>query len=43
MQGKELYIKQIGNTIVLIPVNSDVWADWENSLGLFSDDFLEDS
>lgn len=42
MQGEEVYIKRLGNTIVLIPVNDDPWKDWENSLSLFSDDFLED-
>lgn len=42
MKGKELYIKKLGNTLVLIPVNEDPWDDWENSLSMFSDDFLEE-
>ena len=42
MKGKELYIKKMGNTIVLIPVNENPWVDWEKSLSMFSSDFLEE-
>lgn len=40
MVGDEVYIKKIGNTIVLIPKNNP-WPTLWNSLDLFSDDFME--
>ncbi|MGD9591487.1 MAG: antitoxin [Candidatus Berkiella sp.] len=42
VKGKELYIKKQGNNIVLIPINEDPWQEWEQSLNLFSSDFLEE-
>lgn len=40
MQGQEVYIKKIGNVIVLIPKDNP-WQTLFNSLDLFSDDFME--
>ncbi len=37
----EVYIKRVGNTVILIPKNNP-WENVVNSLGLFSDDYLED-
>lgn len=37
--GSEVYIKQIGNLVVLIP-KSDPWSSLEQSLDLFDDDFM---
>lgn len=42
IQGKEVFIKKMGNTIVLIPIQEDPWNEWERSLKMFSKDFLED-
>ena len=38
--GEEVYIKKVGNAIVLIPKNNP-WQTLWNSLDLFSDDFME--
>jgi antitoxin VapB len=40
LEGEEFYIKQIGNTIVLISVDNPYQPLWD-SLGLFSDDFMD--
>ena len=37
--GEEVYIKKVGNAIMLIPKNNP-WQTLWNSLDLFSDDFL---
>jgi antitoxin VapB len=37
--GDEVYIKKVGNTIILIPKHSP-WQTLWNSLDLFSDDFM---
>ncbi len=42
VRGKELYIKKQGNNIVLIPINEDPWQEWEQSISMFSSDFLEE-
>ncbi len=42
VKGKELYIKKQGKNIVLIPINEDPWHEWEQSLRMFSSDFLEE-
>ena len=39
--GKEVFIKRVGNTILLIPIEN-LWRQWERSLDLFSDDFMQD-
>ena len=38
--GEEVYIKKVGNAIILIPKNNPCQTLW-NSLDLFSDDFME--
>lgn len=38
--GEEVYIKKVGNAIMLIPKNNP-WQTLWNSLDLFSDDFME--
>ena len=37
--GEEVYIKKVGNAIILIPKNNPCKTLW-NSLDLFSDDFI---
>ena len=37
--GEEVYIKKVGNAIILIPKNNPCQTLW-NSLDLFSDDFI---
>ena len=37
--GEEVYIKKVGNAIILIPKNNPCQTLW-NRLDLFSDDFL---
>lgn len=37
--GSEVYIRKIGDMVVLIPRKS-VWADWLSNLSDFSDDFM---
>ena len=39
-QGDEVYIKKIGNTVVLLPFENP-WQTWLDSLNLFSADFME--
>ncbi len=38
-EGDEVYIKRIGDTVVLIPRNNP-WGSFFESLDKFSDDFL---
>ncbi len=38
--GTKVYLKKIGNAVVLIP-EQDSWQTLLDSLALFSDDFLE--
>lgn len=37
--GKEVFIKRVGHTILVIPIE-DPWDQWIKSLDLFSDDFM---
>ena len=39
-QGSEVYIKKIGNALVLIPKDNP-WQAMFDSLSLFSEDFME--
>lgn len=39
-QGDEVYIKKVGNAVVLLPVDKP-WQTWIESLDLFSADFME--
>ena len=38
--GTQVFIKKVGNTVVLIP-DQDSWQTLFDSLGQFSDDFME--
>lgn len=38
--GEDVFIKKIGNMVILYPKN-DPWAPLVNSLGQFTDDFME--
>jgi antitoxin VapB len=38
--GDHVFIKKVGNTVVLIPYNAP-WQSLVNSLSLFSSDFME--
>ena len=40
IQGDEVYIKKVGNAVILIPIN-DPWQALVQSLDLFSSDFME--
>lgn len=40
-RGEKVYIKRIGNAAILIPLDNP-WQSLFDSLGKFSDDFLED-
>ena len=39
--GEEVYIKKVGNTVMLIPIKNS-WAPLIDSLDEFSDDFMND-
>ncbi len=39
-EGKEVYVKKVGNAVVLIPVDNP-WQTLRDSLNLFSSDFME--
>ncbi len=40
-QGKEVYIKRIGNNVILMPKDT-LWGSMVDSLIKFSDDFMSD-
>jgi antitoxin VapB len=39
MKGEQVYVKRMGNAIVLLPYNTP-WQSLVDSLSLFSDDFM---
>lgn len=39
IQGQEVYLKRVGNILMLIPVDNP-WQTFFDSLDLFSDDFM---
>lgn len=39
-QGDEVYIKKIGNAVLLLPLENP-WQTWLESLELFTADFME--
>ena len=39
-EGTQVFIKRIGNAVLLLP-EQDSWQGLFDSLGLFSDDFME--
>ena len=40
-EGEEVYLKKVGNTVILIPIKNS-WAPLINSLDEFSSDFMND-
>ena len=40
-EGDEVYLKKVGNTVILIPIKNS-WAPLINSLDEFSDDFMNE-
>jgi antitoxin VapB len=40
-EGTEVYVKRLGNAVVLIPI-ADPWANLRMSLTMFPDDFMKD-
>ena len=40
-RGDRVFIKRVGNAVVLIPYH-EPWQSLFDSLGMFSDDFMED-
>jgi antitoxin VapB len=40
-EGSEVYIKKVGNTVVLVPFDAS-WETLFDSLELFSDDFMQE-
>ena len=41
MEGDQVFVKKVGNTIVLIPC-ADPWSTFQASLNKFSDDFMKE-
>ena len=41
MEGSEVYVKKLGDVVMLIPKESE-WSVMDNALQYFSDDFLQD-
>ena len=42
LRGKEVYVKKIGKSVLLIPEDADLWDLMEQSLEQFTADFLAD-
>lgn len=43
LDGDEVFIRQLGKSIILIPKSEDVlWETFMDGLGGFSDDFMKD-
>jgi antitoxin VapB len=40
VQGKEVFIKRLGNAIILLP-KDDWWGPMDRNIGAFTDDFME--
>ena len=41
-EGKEVFIKRVGNTVVLIPKSQNTLETWFLTLKNFSEDFMEE-
>ena len=41
MEGEEVFIKKVGNTIMLIP-KSDPWQTFKQAISEFTEDFMEE-
>lgn len=42
MEGSEAFVKKIGRAVLLIPKDVDPWQLFMDSLGQFSDDFMQE-
>ena len=42
LEGDEVLVKQIGQSVVLVPKQADPWQPLLDSLDQFSDDFMEE-
>jgi antitoxin VapB len=42
LDGNEVYVKHLGNSVLLIPKNADPWDLMSDSLDQFTDDFMRD-
>ena len=41
LEGDEVFIEKVGNSVVLIPKRADAWESLIGSLDLFSEDFMD--
>lgn len=42
LEGNEVFVKQVGKSVVLVPKRVDPWQSLSDSLHQFSDDYMED-
>lgn len=42
IDGAEVFVKRLGNSILLLPKNTDPWDLMSQSLDQFTDDFMDD-
>jgi len=42
LEGDEVFVKKVGRSIMLIPKQVDPWRSLVDSLGQFSEDFMQD-
>jgi antitoxin VapB len=40
LQGKEVFIKKEGQSIILIPIEKNIWDSWYKNIHKFSEDFM---
>jgi len=42
LEGDEVFVKQVGQSVVLVPKQANPWQPLVDSLGQFSEDYMED-
>jgi antitoxin VapB len=42
IEGDEVFVKQVGKTVVLTPKHANPWQALIDSLDMFSEDFMDD-
>lgn len=42
LEGNEVYVKQVGKSVLLIPKDADAWDLMAASLDQFTDDFMQE-
>lgn len=42
VNGKTVYIKKVGNCLMIIPIEKSLWQSLIDACGEFSDDFMKD-